>query len=153
MEVRSLEWSDEAALADLPDYETIIGSDLVRTDHDPIEPSVLTPWQMYDPDLAPLLVPCLARLLARNSGTDALLAATIRNEDTYQVFLEYFGVRPHWLRMLRSADRSALTGHSEKHGLVLQDLEFEVPEAGCEIVGGYEEPARVQLFRVTTTRA
>lgn len=46
---------------------------------------------MYDPDLAPLLAPCLARLLGDRDDKYALLAATVRNEQTFQTFLEHFG--------------------------------------------------------------
>ena len=44
---------------------------------------------MYDPDLACLLGPCLGRLLSGDKY--ALLAATVRNEETFATFSKHFG--------------------------------------------------------------
>jgi len=45
---------------------------------------------IYDPDIVPLLVAAIRVLLTEGDGKDgvAVLAATVRNEDTFRLFMD-----------------------------------------------------------------
>lgn len=108
--------------------------------------------QNYDPDLAAPLVRCLSHVL--KPGVPALIAATVRIESTTQLFLDLCRTCPipyssqvalllelirHWL----------LFGSGEKR-LQVDEVSFDDPPVGHELVGREEEHASVKLFRVST---
>ncbi|EJT45894.1 hypothetical protein A1Q2_05781 [Trichosporon asahii var. asahii CBS 8904] len=71
---QALDWADARGDSRPGVWEEAKGRDIVAAD------------VIYDPDIVPLLVDALSALL--EDGRQAILAATVRNEDTFKLFLQ-----------------------------------------------------------------
>ncbi|CAK9786355.1 hypothetical protein CC85DRAFT_284964 [Cutaneotrichosporon oleaginosum] len=98
--VRSLDWADASAS---PDQRTPAWAEALE----PVEGRrrvVMAADVIYDPDLVPLLVDAIDVLA---EGSHAVLAATVRNEDTFELFLDECASRAMRTQLLSLAPMDA----------------------------------------------
>lgn len=100
--ISRLDWSAEEDIDALPDFNLVIGADLVTTPICLDAATAQSGLQVYDPDLVPMLVGCLTRLLKRPAKTvpSILLSITVRIVSTLQLFLETCGERSQYLQKM-----------------------------------------------------
>ena len=89
---RVLRWGrmlDDGEEGLTPDFDTVLGSDIVSTVARQLNcvGTTVNSLQTYDPTLLPLLVATFKILLERSPRITILIAATIRNDDTFSKFI------------------------------------------------------------------
>lgn len=84
--VEQLDWSSSHNFLEGISFDTILAADVVSITARTHEKLLMISSKVYDPEVAPLLASCLAHLLQRSSGCEALICLTIRNMDTFETF-------------------------------------------------------------------
>ena len=130
--------------------DVLLGADVVSSTILLINPRLpLTRWQTYDKLVIPRLVHTLSEFFVLNPALEVLIAATIRNEQTFETFLNACSGSSNSETAALRVDDVLLTCGVERNKLEFAEVEFSpVPE---QLQDGpfYPTSTPIQIWRVT----